>query len=443
MAEAFDPSQAHIDARTKRFEIGGIKLALLPKKTRGETVTAFLSLRFGTEQSLANRSAAATLTSQMLMRGTKSLTRQQLRDSLDRLKARVQVTSPGAGVVRVAVETARPNLPAALRLVGEMARQPAFDAKELDELQRETISAVEAQRSEPTVMGQTLFAKQVLRYPKGHPRYVASADEQVEALKAATLADVKKFHADFYGASHGELVIIGDFDDAAVMKAVSEQFGTWKSAKPFKPVPTVLAAATPGRQQVEAPDKPNAFFLAGQTFPMKDTDPDYPAMLLANAILGESALDSRLPARIRVKEGLSYIVQSVISANSIDRAAQWMALAVYAPQNADKVTAAFTDEMNTILQSGFSAEEVEKAKGAYLQRRKLARGNDSQLSQQLSTALYLGRTMGFDEALEAKIAALTPEQVNAAVRRVLDPSKMAIVLVGDFAKAKLAATPKN
>jgi len=342
----------------------------------------------------------------------------------------------------VVVETTRPNLPAVLRLVGDMVRQPALDAKEFEQLQRETISAIEAQRSEPTVVGQTLFAKQVMHYPKGHPRYVANADEQVELLKAATLADAKKFHADFYGASRGELVIIGDFDEPSVMKVVSEQFGSWKSAKPFKAVPTALAAATPGRQQVEAPDKPNAFFLAGQTFPMKDTDADYPAMLLVNAILGESALDSRLPARIRVKEGLSYIVQTVFNANSVDRAGQWMALAVYAPQNADKVTAAFNDEMGKILKDGFTAEEVEKAKSAYLQRRKLTRGNDAQLGQQLSTALFLGRTMSFDDALEAKIAALTPDQVNAAMRRVLDPSKMAIVLVGDFAKAKVAETPK-
>ena len=89
--EAFDPSPANIESRTIRSDAGGIKLALLPKKTRGGKVVAQMTLRYGDEKSLMNRTTAARIAGAMLMRGTTKHTRQQIRDELDRLKARAFV----------------------------------------------------------------------------------------------------------------------------------------------------------------------------------------------------------------------------------------------------------------------------------------------------------------------------------------------------------------
>ncbi|HEX6182495.1 MAG TPA: pitrilysin family protein, partial [Pyrinomonadaceae bacterium] len=90
--EAFDPSPSNIESRTTREDAGGLKLALLPKKTRGGKVVAQMVFRFGDEKSLSGRVAAAGLAGQMLMRGTTKHTRQQIQDELDRLKARAFVS---------------------------------------------------------------------------------------------------------------------------------------------------------------------------------------------------------------------------------------------------------------------------------------------------------------------------------------------------------------
>ena len=81
-------------------------------------------------------------------------------------------------------------------------------------------------------------------------------------------------------------------------RIAADAFGAWKSATAFKPVPVSFAATKNGKQTVETPDKANALFVAGQSFPMKDTDPDYPTLLLINYMLGENPLDSRLPSRM-------------------------------------------------------------------------------------------------------------------------------------------------
>ena len=118
--EAFDPAPANIEARTIRSRLpDGLKLALLPKKTRGAKVIAQMTLRYGDEKSLMNRSTAAQLAGSMLMRGTSKHTRQQIQDEIDRLKARVNVFG-GPTQATVIMETSRENLPAVMTLVAEI-----------------------------------------------------------------------------------------------------------------------------------------------------------------------------------------------------------------------------------------------------------------------------------------------------------------------------------
>src|SRR5256714_11679955 len=441
--EPFDPSPANIDSRVHRSALkSGFRLALLSKKNRGEGVSAVVSLRLGNEQTLTNRGMAPTLTAQLLMRGTKTLNRQQVTDSLNKWKAKVAVASANAGNTRVNIETTRPNFAATLKLVGDILRQPALDASEFEQVQREAVAGVEAQRGEPVMVGRITLARQIQRYLKGHPRYVATAEDQIEELKATTIADIRKFYTDFYGASAGELAVVGDFDEAEAAPIAADAFGAWKSATTFKPVPGSFAATKNGKQTVETPDKANALFVARQSLPMKDTDPDYPTLLLINYMLGENPLDSRLPSRIRVKEGLSYAVQTAVNVGSLDRAGQWLALAIPNPANAPKAYNAFFDEMGKVVKDGFSADEVEKSKTAFLQRRTLARANDATLASQLATGLYLGRTMVFDGEIERRIGVLTADQVNVVLRRTLDPSKITVVMAGDFAKVTPAGKPQ-
>ncbi len=158
--EAFDPSPTNIESRTKRAEAGGVKIALLPKKTRGSTVVAQMLFRFGDEQSLMNRSTAAQLAGAMLMRGTTKHTRQQIQDELDRLKARAFVSGVPTQAT-LFIETTRANLPAVMRLMAEVLREPAFPEKEFDLLKQEHLAGIEQQKSEPTQIAFTAFNRQI------------------------------------------------------------------------------------------------------------------------------------------------------------------------------------------------------------------------------------------------------------------------------------------
>ena len=360
-------------------------------------------------------------------------TRQQIQDELDRLKARAFVTG-GATQANVSVETVRGNLPAVMRLVAEVLREPSFPADEFELLKREQLASIEQNRSEPTVIAFTAFNRLLSPYPKGDVRYVSTPEEDVAEIGAATLDQARQFYRDFYGASNATLTVVGDFDPKEISGLAQQLFGDWKSPRPFTRVPSVYRDVAASNQSFPAPDKANAFFVAGFNLNLRDDNPDYPALVLGNYMLGGGFLNSRLATRIRQKEGLSYGVGSGLNVSSLDRSGRFTATAIYAPQNVEKLEAAFKDEIARMLRDGFTAGEVEAAKSGYLQSRQVSRAQDNELAGRMNNYLFLGRTFAWDTDLESKIAALTPAQVNAALAKYIDPSKLSLVVAGDFKK---------
>ncbi|MBD2753881.1 M16 family metallopeptidase [Spirosoma validum] len=441
--EAFDPSPTNIDGRTRRSEQPNtIELALLPKSTRGNEVNARLTVRYGDQQSLKNKSAVSVFTASMLDRGTTTRSRQQIKDELDKLKAQVSV-SGGANQVNVSIKTNKENLPAVLRVVGDMLKHPAFSADEFEKLKQEQLAQIESQRSEPQSLAFTAFQRQMNPYPKDDIRYTSTPDEDVADVKALKLDELKQFHKDFYGAQNATLSVVGDFDETPVRKVITDELGTWKAKKPFSRLVTPFNDIKPSPQSIEAPDKANAFMVAGVNLPLRDDDPDYPALVLGNYMLGGGFLNSRLAVRIRQKEGISYGVGSQLQANPFDKTGMFMTYAIYNPENAERLEKAFREEMDKAVKEGFTADEIKAARSGLLQARMVSRAQDPALASTLNSYLYLNRTMAWDADLEKKMESLTPEQVNAAMKKHIDPSKISIIKAGDFAKAAKKAAEKQ
>jgi zinc protease len=433
--EAFDPSPANIDARTVRVTLpNGMKLALLSKKTRGATVRATLTLHYGDEKSLFGKESAAQMAGQMLMRGTEKHNRQQLQDELDKLKAQMNVSASMNAGATVSISTVRDGFAGALRLAAEVSREPAFPESDFEQLRQSMTGRIESQRGEPQALAINAMNRHLNEYPPGDPRAIATLDESIDGLKKLTLAEVKKFHADFYGASHAELAVIGDFDVAEVQKLIADLFGDWKSPAPYTRLSRTWKKLDAVNRTIETPDKANAFFAAGTTIGMNEADPDYPAMLLANEILG-GGIQSRLWTRIRETDGLSYSVQSVFYAGATEKFAQFLAVAVSNPKNSPKVESAFKEEIAKAVNSGFTSEEIATVKKAYLEEAALSRSEDASLARMLTRNEQNGWTMAHDAAIEAKIAKLTAEDVNAALKRRLDPASLSDFKAGDFKKA--------
>jgi len=436
--EVFDASPAAIEARTLRFSTpAGLKVAMVPKRTRGGSVNLTLALHFGSEPALMGLGARAGLAGAMLMRGTARHSRQELQDAFDKLKANVNI-SGGAEGARVSIETVQESLPEVLKLVVEVLREPAFPAAEFETLRQEELAGLEAQRSEPQALAGNALGRTLTLWPKGHPRHVETLEESIAELKAASLEEAKAFHAAFYGASNGELALVGALDPAATRALVEGLLGGWKSPAPYTHITSVYNPVPAQSLVLETPDKANAVVLGGMNLAIGEADPDLPALALGNFMLGGGFLNSRLATRIRVKEGLSYGVGSQLQAGSVDRVGAWTFFAICAPQNAAKVEAALRDELDKVLATGFTDKELAEAKSGWLQARELSRSQDRELAGRLVRDTEAGRTMAFQAELEKRAAGLTNAEVLAALKAHIVPANLTLVKAGDFKKPAAA-----
>ncbi len=444
--EAFDPSPSNIDSRTKSEKIAGVSLALLPKKTRGNSVYARMTLRFGDEKSLLGTATAADLAADMLTKGTAKHTRQQFQDELDKLKARVSISGE-ARQANVSIETTRDNLIPALQLVAEALKQPIFPAEEFEKLKQENLTQIEGQKSEPQAKAMDVLGQwRSGHYAKNDVRYQPTMAEQVERYTAAKLEEAVAFYKGFYGASNATFSVVGDFDEAAIKSFVKSELADWKSPKPFARVQEKFHENGGQVKAIETPDKANAFFLAYQPLKMSDSDPNYAALELSNYMLGGgSGLSSRLMNRIRQKEGLSYGVGSQFAASPLDQNGAFLGYAIYAPENIAKLEAAFKEEIEKVLKEGFTQKEIDEAKKSWLQSKQVTRSQDNALVGTLNSNIYLGRNLKWSEELENKVKNLTPEQILEATRKTIDLTKMSFIKAGDYegAAKKMAEKAKN
>ncbi|MBL8813236.1 MAG: insulinase family protein, partial [Planctomycetaceae bacterium] len=178
--EAFDSSPLAIEARLQRSKLAsGMKVTLLPKKTRGAQVTLRINLRYGNPDALKGMATATTMLPEMLNRGTENMTRQQINDQLNNYRAQMSV-SGSPGVLSVTVQTTRENLLPVLGLVEEVLRHPKFPAEELEVVREEQLSLLNQQFSDPGALAFLSLSKKLAPYEPDDARYVPSIEEGIE-----------------------------------------------------------------------------------------------------------------------------------------------------------------------------------------------------------------------------------------------------------------------
>jgi zinc protease len=443
--ETFDATLENIEARVKRVDLPeGIKATLLAKKTRGDEAHLLLTLRYGNENNLKGFEPAAGLLPDLMLRGTKKLSHQELRDQLDKLGATISASSGSgpisAGMVRFSVQAKRDTLPAVLELLKQVLREPLLPEDKFEEMKRQRLADMEQSRTEPSVLASRELSRSLAPYSAADVRYVPTIDESIDRMKNVKYAEVEQLYRDYLGSQAGELSIVGDFDPNACLPILQEALSGWKATKPYSRIAMkVPGGLTGGKHSINTPDKANATFVAGMLFPMRDDDSDYPAMEIADYLFGGSTLSSRLGDRVRQKEGLSYGVTSNLNASAFDERAGFSISAICNPLNIEKVETAIKEELDKLLADGVTQEELDRAKQGYLQSQKVRRTSDVALSATLSELSHQGRTMKFIADLERKISELTPEQVAVAVQKHLHPQDLIIVRAGDFKTKSPAA----
>src|SRR5262245_59701416 len=429
-----------------------MKCEVRPKNVAKYTVKPTIDLRSVAAATLAGEREAASLAGGLLMAGTKTRTRQQIQDELRKLNAQVSVTGGGDGgfggrgggrggggggglsSANASISAPGENFQAALALAADILKEPGYPQDEFDRVKTQRLKALEQTPTEPTQLAADRLNRHLSPFAKTEAQYSPTREEQIPELQKVTLDQARAFHDQFYGANYGILAVVGPVEPAEVQKAAASLFGTWNTTKTYKPLVTPFRKTAPINEKIETPDKANAQFVAGLRFQMSQTDPDYPAIVIASYLFGEP-ITSRISDRIRNREGLSYGANAGLTVPSEGDSALLSGSVSLSPGVGPKVESSFVDELKNVYEKGFTAAEVEGAKKAWLDARVVGRSTDGALLNLLVSHEQINRPLQWDADLEAKIRALTADQVNAAFRRHIDPNGLSIVKAGDFKTA--------
>ena len=207
-----------------------------------------------------------------------------------------RVRSPARATQATAtIETTRENFPEVLALVAEVLREPVVPAKEFEELQQENLAAIEQQRSEPDALAPNAYQRHMNPYPKGDPRYVDDVRRVARELQGR---DARRRRSRSTPISTAPPT--ASSRSSATSTTRPRPSSSASSSAPGRARPASRACRSPIRtsrpmnKALETPDKANAFFIAGQNLKLRDDDPDYPALVLGNYMLGGGFLNSRL-----------------------------------------------------------------------------------------------------------------------------------------------------
>jgi len=435
--EFFDPSIENIEKRVSTGKISdNVNFAFLPRKTRNEVVNILLNIHYGNESALTGKNTPASLMPSLLTRGTKNKSRQQLEDALAALKAQWRATG-SVGEIQVSIVCQRESVAKVMDLLQEVLREPSFPVEEFEIIKRQSKDLLEKSKTEPGALASRLLQRKLDPQPESNIRYIPTVEESMSRLEKTSIEDIRNLYSSTVGVGEAELVAVGDFDPAILQEKAKSILANWKAGVPYARIERAAKTTIKGEKVIiETPDKENAMFLTGFAFGMKDTDPDFAALEVADFILGGGTLSSRLGNRVRQKEGLAYGIRSFFNSEALDNSSRFQVMASCNPTKVANVDKAVFEELKLLIEKGIDPKEFSESQKALLAQWKIERSSDSRIAGILAENLSAKRNMNFYRNLEKQVETLTPQQVVDAFKKHIDPEKMITIWAGDFKKGK-------
>jgi zinc protease len=277
--------------------------------------------------------------------------------------------------------------------------------------------------------GEGLFS---LLYGDGHP-YGRRPRGSVGVVERITRASLQAFHGARFRPPALSLVLVGDVEPARAIESASRAFSAWKAAPPAEPV---FPPGPPSRERrvhvIPMMNKAQADIAYGFTTILR-ADPAYYAYWLMNNILGEYSIGGRLGDSIRERQGMAYYVFSALDANVVP--GPLLIRAGVNPANVDRALASIDEEIARMAADGPTDQEVAESRQYLIGSMPRRLETNVGIANFLQMVEFFGLGMDFDARMPDLLGRVTPDEVHAAARAVLDPSKAAVVVAGPYAGA--------
>ena len=388
-------------------------------------ISITVTMRTGSWLDPAEKVGLASLTGTIMRTGGGGgLSSGQVDEELEQFAGDVGI-SIGRQSGSASLDVLSKDLKRGLQIFAGLIRMPAFEPARVELAKLQAIEGIRRrQDTTGSIVGRE-FVK--LLYGADHP---TARESSIASITRITRDDLIAFHRRTIHPNGMMLGVTGDFDKSAMLALLREVFGDWKKGE----VPVLTIADVPQGQT----GKPVVRFVNKETsqthlrlghLSIKEQDPDYVALAIANDILGGSSFRSRLFNDVRTKRGLAYSVGSRLNSGVHDQGVWLMRAETKLPSTQEVITR-FVSNMERMRTELVTDSELAEAKEAYVNSFVFSFASSSAIVGRLIELEYDGLPKDFLQQLRARVIALTREDILAAAKKHFNPDRLTIVAVG-------------
>ena len=430
---AFETTIPNIKNNLIEYKLStGLKYAILKKPIKGKKVVANFKFPVSNATDLAGKANTGYVVARMLKSGTTTKTKEQIQDELDKMKSDISFYFSGQ-TLNVRINTYEEHITPTFNLLQDLITNSVFPETELVKTILEDKTQIETYKNDPQNVAFEEIERKVEKYSKEHIFYTPTPEEKIAALSAIKREQLVEFHKTILGSNNGFGTIVGNLNDIEISNLVTKTFGNWTSKSDYKKVLPTYFESKKGSEKIVIKDKENAAVVGRINFSMDVKNPDYPAMLMANEMFGGGFLSSRIPMRLREKEGISYGAGSYTDIPTDNEVASIGFYAFFNPTKLAKVEEAMADEIQkAVTTNGFTQAELKSAITGWKNQRKTSLGVENYLINLINNKLNYGTPLEDFDALEAKVDQLKVEQLNVVIKKYITLDKAMFIYSGDF-----------
>jgi zinc protease len=389
-------------------------------------VTLLASFEAGTIFDPPSELGVSHFVSRTLDRGTATHTADDIAERLENRGVSLAMTV-NRQALSLACTCLVEDVDAILGTLADIVMQPAFPDPEVETRRGEIITMIRQDEDNPGALAsEGLLA---LLYGDVHP-YGRRPRGSVESVERISRSSLQAFHAARFRPSALSLVMVGDVEPARAIESASRAFAQWKAGPPVDPVFPPMPSSRERRVRViPMMNKAQADIAYGFTTILR-SDPAFYAYWLMNNILGEYSIGGRLGDSIRERQGMAYYVFSGLDANVVP--GPLLIRAGVNPDNVDRALASIDEEITRMAAEGPTDRELAESRQYLIGSLPRRLETNVGIATFLQTVEFFNLGMDYDVRVPELLANVTREDVHAAARAVLDPSKAAVVIAGPY-----------
>ncbi len=406
--------------------VNGIKVICV--RTAVKDIVTIAGSFEGPGRAFSGNPAAAEMTASLLGTKTKKHTKYEIANLLENRGINISF-----GIdykhLNIQARSMREHLPLAVQFIAEELREPVFDSEEFEKIKEDTVIGIKEKMTDPLQAGYSEFKR--LIYAPNHPNYEIPFEKQLEMFQRITVGEARSFYESNYIFKHFIMVFVGDITSEEAEEMVRESFDALRVRDIPGKYTGSVSFIEPQRKKIQLKGKNNIEVFMGHVVPLNPKNKDYPALYLANFVLGGD-FSARLLTKIREELGLTYHIHSQFGGMSDDLEGHWVINLMSGKAALEKAIQETQNQIALFAQKGITAEELERKKGTIIGSFQMESETTSGLANQILRYEELKLGLGYIDEFPKRVNMLTLEEVNEAVRRYFHSDKLIIVAAGDL-----------